>query len=434
MSSTTKSLPANYRFEEFEFVRMLGEGGFGITYLGWDHHLDKPVAIKEYFPEDWAKRDQALSVMPLSERYHNDFDWGRQRFLAEAKTLAKFNHPHVVKAYRYFEANGTGYIVMEYVEGEPLDALLADGAVLDAANVRFILERIASGLDNIHAVDFLHRDIKPANVILSVETGEPILIDFGAARQTVTTKTTALTAIVTPGYGPHEQYSVEGENQGPWTDIYSLSALGYKALTGIVPPEGNSRFENDTYRPLDEKAFDDAPLCKAINTGLRVLTVNRPRSAREWLTLAESDLVDTLQSPVRSKKTRSKTAKKKTAPRTVRPHKRSGAGAFIVSVVTAVLIVGGALATLEFNLLDGFKSDEVVVTKTLSNRSGRAALSTSSTTPQTSPLRRGHIRQVTLLQIVQHAPQWLCFQLEAFGWEHPPAQWAQANRNSLSEP
>jgi len=286
------ALPEGYKFSEFQFVRVLGDGGFGITYLGWDDSLDKAVAIKEYFPEDWARRIEGGVIEPLSDRYKDDFDWGKTRFLAEAKTLAKFNHPNLVKAYRYFEANGSGYIVMDYLEGEPLDSVLKRQGTLSTKDVRFFLERVADGLDSVHQMQFLHRDIKPGNIIISAEDNEPVLIDFGAARQTIRNKTQALTAIVTAGYGPHEQYSIEGDNQGPWTDIYALSALGYNALTGELPPEGNSRFENDGFVPLDEDASDDPALCRAINKGLQVLTRDRPRSAYEWLSIAESTLID----------------------------------------------------------------------------------------------------------------------------------------------
>lgn len=391
MTGVANSLPSAFKFEEFEFVRVLGEGGFGITYLGWDHNLDKPVAIKEYYPEDWARRDQAYCVVPLSDRYNNDFEWGRERFLAEAKTLAKFNHPNVVKAYRYFEANGTGYIVMEYVEGQPLDSLLSGRATLDAAQVRFILERVASGLDSIHTVDFLHRDIKPANVILSEETGEPILIDFGAARQTVTTKTAALTAIVTPGYGPHEQYSVEGDNQGPWTDIYSLSALGYKALTGLTPPEGNSRFENDTHRPLDEKAFGDGPLCNAINKGLRVLTKERPPTARAWLELAESDRVGSLLPASKTANSvRKKGGRRERAgiPKTIKPKRRGIGSGWVAALGSAIIIVGVALGITEFGLIERFISNPVITTSTANAASSVEPSARPSTQTPTTPAAR----------------------------------------------
>ncbi|PHS34937.1 MAG: hypothetical protein COA91_13840 [Robiginitomaculum sp.] len=295
-------LKAGYRFEEFEFVRSVGEGGFGITYLGWDHSLEKAVAIKEYFPEDWAQRLEDGQVVPLSDRYQADFEWGRDRFLAEAKTLAKFNHPNLVKAYRFFQANGVGYIVMEYIEGDPLENILKRDGTIKAENVRHIMEMVMDGLDAVHKMNFLHRDIKPANVIISAENKEPILIDFGAARQSLKSKSMVVTAIVTAGYGPHEQYAVESDNQGPWTDIYALCALGYKALTGNVPPEGNGRFENDTFQALKENAYGDPALCRAINQGLRVLTSERPRSAEEWFQIAESKFVDSGEEKKRSRR------------------------------------------------------------------------------------------------------------------------------------
>jgi len=320
---SNNALPEQYRFSEFEFVRTLGDGGFGITYLGWDHSLDKAVAIKEYFPEDWARRVEGGQIEPLSERYVDDFNWGKTRFLEEAKTLAKFNHPNVVKAYRYFEANGSGYIVMDYLEGEPLDSILKREGTLKIKDVRFILERIADGLDSVHQMQFLHRDIKPANIIISAKDNEPVLIDFGAARQTMRNKTQALTAIVTAGYGPHEQYSVGGDNQGPWTDIYALSALGYNALTGKLPPEGNSRFEDDSFVPLDADKSEDPALCRAINQGLQVLTKDRPRSAYEWLALSESELLETENSEEPNKRAKTRRRSKVVKPEDYKPARKN---------------------------------------------------------------------------------------------------------------
>ena len=351
MSAGETTLPNGFRVDEFEIVRVLGDGGFGITYLGWDHVLDKPVAIKEYYPQDWAQRLADNSVRPTSSAQSENFDWGRDRFLDEAKTLAKFNHPNLVRAYRYFNSDelNTSFIVMDYVEGEPLESVLKREKTLSADKVRFVMERLLEGLDQVHRLHFLHRDIKPANVLLSAETGQPILIDFGAARQTVQTRTVALTAIVTPGYGPHEQYSVEGDNQGPWTDIYALCALGYRALTGFPPPEGNTRFEQDSFRPLDENAYSDPALCRAINRGLRVITRERPASAKEWCEVAECETLSLPQDDQTKAKWTQKRSTNKPV-KAVKPPllKRVPVAGITAGLLGLIVLGGGAFAGWTF--------------------------------------------------------------------------------------
>ena len=204
MTENLHALPSGYRIEEYELVRVLGSGGFGITYLGYDHHLDKAVAIKEYLPNDLAVRTDKQSVLPKSNQDQADYEWGLERFLSEAQTLARFDHRHIIKVYRFFRAHGTGYIVMEYAEGETLSALLQRKGTLTEAELKAILFPILDGLAAVHGADFLHRDIKPGNIVIR-EDGSPVLIDFGSARQAVAGKSRSVTAIVTPGYAPIEQ-------------------------------------------------------------------------------------------------------------------------------------------------------------------------------------------------------------------------------------
>ena len=182
------ALPKGYRLQEYELVRVLGFGGFGMTYLGFDHNLDKPVAIKEYLPSDIAVRTSDNSVVPQASEFQGDFAWGLERFLDEARTLARFDHRHLVKVYRFFEMHNTAYIVMEYAEGETLSEYLNRKGVLTESELKAILNPILDGLAAVHRADFLHRDIKPGNIVIRAEDRSPVLIDFGAARQAVGAK------------------------------------------------------------------------------------------------------------------------------------------------------------------------------------------------------------------------------------------------------
>jgi len=219
MEEHFQALPKGYRFEDYEVVRVLGHGGFGITYLGFDDNLDKPVAIKEYLPDGLAVRDATDSVVPKAASLTKDFQWGLDRFLDEAKTLARFQHRNLIQVFRFFRANGTAYIVMEYAEGETLKELLQRREKLSRDELWAVMEPLLDGLEALHSHQFMHRDIKPSNIIIR-DDGSPVLIDFGAARQAVGSRSQTLTAIVTPRFAPLEQYSSDG-NQGPWTDIYA---------------------------------------------------------------------------------------------------------------------------------------------------------------------------------------------------------------------
>ena len=220
-------------------MRVLGAGGFGITYLAFDHHLNGPVAIKEYFYAGLAARDSDGTVAPGSASNAAGFDWGRDRFLDEARLLARLDHRNVVRVQRCFEANNTAYIVMEYVEGESLAAFLERHGRLTPAQWRPWLDALLAGLEHVHRRDYLHRDVKPANIVIRADAaGEssPVLIDFGSARRAAAEKTRNLTAVHTAGYAPIEQYSTTSR-QGPAADIYGLAAVSYRALAGEPPPD-----------------------------------------------------------------------------------------------------------------------------------------------------------------------------------------------------
>ena len=277
------ALPQGYRLQEYELVRVLGFGGFGMTYLGFDHNLDKAVAIKEYLPSDIATRTADRSVAAQASEFRGDFQWGLERFVDEARTLARFDHRHIIKVYRFFEAHGTAYIVMEYAEGETLSAHLERKGSLQEAELKAILYPLLDGLEVVHGADFLHRDIKPGNIVLRDVDGSPVLLDFGAARQAIGAKSRSVTSIVTPGYAPIEQYSSRG-HQGAWTDIYALGGVCYRALTGQVPEDATDRVRHDPLVPVAQRCAGRASqgLLAAVDWALSVDEGDRPQSVGAW--------------------------------------------------------------------------------------------------------------------------------------------------------
>ncbi len=234
------ALAAGTRLESYEISHVLGVGGFGVTYRAFDHTLQCDVAIKEYLPTGLAVRTpDGSTVTPKSENDAKNYHYGLQRFLDEARTLAKFREPHIVRVLRYLEAHGTAYFVMDYEEGESLAALLKKTRTLDEGRIRSILLPILGSLRSVHAQKFLHRDIKPANIYVRTD-GSPVLLDFGAARLALGEQSRAMTGMVTPGYAPFEQYFTRGK-QGPWTDIYGIGATIYQCITGLVPVAATDR-------------------------------------------------------------------------------------------------------------------------------------------------------------------------------------------------
>ena len=230
----------SYRIE-----RVVGSGGFGITYVAEDIKLGTTVALKEYYPFDFGDRDDALSVRPKSDRHKKTFEWGRSSFLQEARTLGRFRHPSIVRVTRVFEAHSTAYMVMDYEQGPPLEAWLKglNGPPGQEQLDRLIIPLLGA-LEIMHGEKFLHRDIAPDNIIVRAD-GTPVLLDFGAARRAVAEMSKAITGIVKAGYSPPEQYSADGRLQGPWSDIYALGGTLYFALTGKAPEEATLRVDVD---------------------------------------------------------------------------------------------------------------------------------------------------------------------------------------------
>ena len=281
------ALPQGYRLQEYELVRVLGAGGFGITYLGFDDNLNKAVAIKEYLPSDFAIRTVDGSVVPQASTFRKDFEWGLERFVDEAKTLARFEHHHIVKVYRYFKAHGTAYMVMEYVEGETLSAYLERQGTLREAKLKGILYPLLDGLAVVHEADILHRDIKPGNIMIRDEDDSPVLLGSMAC-QAIGER--SFSVILTPGYAPIEQYSEQGD-QGPWTDLYALGVVCYRALTGQVPEDATERVRRDPLVPVSQQCAGQASagFLAAIDQALEVDESDRPQNVAAWRKMLEAD-------------------------------------------------------------------------------------------------------------------------------------------------
>ncbi|GEP56439.1 serine/threonine-protein kinase [Reyranella soli] len=279
----------------YEIVSVLGQGGFGITYRARDVQLGREVAIKEYLPSALAIRQDGTTVLPRSTKMADDFGWGRDRFVTEGRTLASLHRATaIVHVFDYLEANGTAYIVMELLSGETLEDRIAKNGKLSAEAVDRILWPLLDGLEQVHNAGFLHRDIKPANILLDAP-GNPTLIDFGASRAAMAGRSTALTAIFTPGYAAAEQMT--SAKQGPWTDIYGLSATLYHAIAGKRPPGAFDRMLSDTYEPLSQMKLTGFPpgVLAGVDAGLAVVASDRPQSIAGWrpiLAMAEAPAAD----------------------------------------------------------------------------------------------------------------------------------------------
>ncbi|MGE0331836.1 MAG: protein kinase [Ramlibacter sp.] len=275
-------LPGGYKLLEYQIERPLGGGGFGITYLARDINLNLPVAIKEYFPSDSVTRvaNQGVQVRGGSEDVRSQYQWGLERFLDEARALATFRHPNIVRVLRYFRENGTAYIVMEYESGDPLKRWVPQNAPLSQRALLSVIYPLLDGLDAVHRSGFLHRDIKPDNIYVRAD-GTPVLLDFGAARRV--TANHDMTNIVSPGFAPFEQYHSQG-NQGPWTDIYSLGAVMYWMTTGKKPVESAARVKNDMLLPaasVADAAVFGVPLLEAIDWAMQPDEARRPQAVAE---------------------------------------------------------------------------------------------------------------------------------------------------------
>lgn len=276
----------------FEIVRVLGKGGFGITYLGRDTNQDRLVAIKEYLPTTFASRTEDKQVLPNSPSDKANFEWGLERFLKEAQTLARFKHPAIVRVVSFFRDSSTAYMVMEYVEGTGLDVLLKNRKTLSEKELMKILPAILDGLEVLHDAHFIHRDLKPPNILIRKD-GTPVILDFGSARQSMVGQGEEMTSLLSLGYSPFEQYDSSGERQGPWSDIYAMGGVLYRAIAGNKPTDAAMRIaarlrsEADPLKPAVDvgKGRYSSGFLEAVDQALQVLETERPQSIGEWRTM-----------------------------------------------------------------------------------------------------------------------------------------------------
>src|SRR6202171_1111841 len=275
----TQALPAGYGLQEYRVQRLLGVGGFGLTYLGLDENLNLRVALKEYMPGELASRTADQSIAPTSGDTAESFRWGKRRFLDESRTLASFRHPNIVRVMRFFEANGSAYMVMEFVEGAPLSEWIKTQRPLSEAYLRAFLMPLLDGLEVVHQAGYTHRDVKPGNSYVR-EDLTPVLLDFGSARM----QASEHTAVVSPGFAPFEQYHAQG-NQGPWSDLYALGGVLYWMVTGNRPHEAIARAREDSMPSalqVGDRDVYGVELLAAIDWALTPHENERPQSVAEW--------------------------------------------------------------------------------------------------------------------------------------------------------
>ncbi len=251
------ALPPGTRLLEFEVRQVLGVGGFGIVYLAFDHALEREVAVKEYMPASMADRTETLHVSLRSNADPETFALGLRSFVNEARLLAQFDDPALVKVYRFWEAHGTAYMAMPVYRGKTLkqvrDAL---GRTPDEAWLRAMLMPLLGALGRLHDVGVFHRDISPDNILMEAD-GRPVLLDFGAARRVIADRSQNLTAILKPSYAPIEQYAeVSAVRQGPWTDFYALGATLHYMLKGKPPSPATARAVHDDHVPLSTQPIE----------------------------------------------------------------------------------------------------------------------------------------------------------------------------------
>jgi len=284
------TLPSGTQIGSYEIIRVLGEGGFGITYLAQDINLHSKVVIKEYFPNEFAIRNTNNPTVHSKTLQTEHFSKGLQRFKEEAQTLAKFNHPSIVRIIGYFEAFNTAYFAMEYEEGIDLGRYLKEkNRPLTQEEILSIMMPILEGLKEVHKHNYLHRDIKPENILLRANHS-PVLIDFGASKLAIQENSRSITSMLTEGYAPLEQYSTDIKQQGAFTDLYAIGAVIYKMITTKTPPSAQTRSvallqdEPDPLQSLTSlnlKGYTPSFL-NAVQRALDTKSKARPQSVQEF--------------------------------------------------------------------------------------------------------------------------------------------------------
>jgi serine/threonine protein kinase len=293
LKTASSSLPVGTRLAEFEITGVIGEGGFGIVYSAHDSSLERIVALKEYLPSAFAQRAPDGGVTVKSEDHRKTFTAGLSSFINEAKMLAKFSHPGLVEVFRFWEANGTGYMAMRYYRGVTLrETLRSSRQQITEQWLCETLDPILLALKELHNERCFHRDIAPDNILV-LPNGKSVLMDFGAARRIISGMTQALTTVLKPGYAPIEQYYDDGSMpQGAWTDIYAIGGLLYHVMTGKVPVQAISRMMSDPLKPVAEIAVGEfserlsgvVMKCMAVLPENRYQSIEELRAALGWVT------------------------------------------------------------------------------------------------------------------------------------------------------
>ena len=315
--------------------RVLGQGGFGITYLALDTQLNAKVAIKEFMPGEIATR-QGTTVSVMMDTKSEEFAYGAERFQEEARTLAKFiGNPNIAAVTSYFDENDTSYFVMDYIEGISFKTYIANhGGKISVEETPNVMTPVLRALTAAHAEGFIHRDVTPDNIYITKD-GIVKLLDFGSARYSIGDKSKSLDVILKVGYAPKEQY-IRRSRQGPFTDVYSCAACFYAAITGFLPPESLERLDHDELVPISQCGIEIPEyLDKAILKGLAVQPEDRFQSAAEFLDAIESRQV--VEVPVSGGAAPSPAPEKKT----VKPALIAGIAAAIVVVLGISIAIGG---------------------------------------------------------------------------------------------
>ncbi len=285
--------PGTVLYGKYTVGKVLGYGGFGVTYIGWDNTLERKVAIKEFLPGDFSTRMPGDTLLTVYEgEAMEKFAVGLERFTQEAQRLARFNGiPGIVSIYDTFIENNTGYIVMELLEGQTVKEMLRETRVLPFEKANDIIKAVLSVLREVHKSGIIHRDISPDNIFVT-KNGEIKVIDFGAARYAASLHSKGFSVVLKPGYAPEEQYRSRG-NQGPWSDVYAVAATYYKLLTGQTIPDAMKRVAGDRLKPPSSHgAVLPKSAENAIMNALIVDADQRTRSAEDFLRALESDAVE----------------------------------------------------------------------------------------------------------------------------------------------
>jgi len=341
-------LPIGTRIGEFEITDIIGWGGFGIVYLVYDHSLQREVALKEYMPSSFATRDTHGQITMKSASSKDVFLAGLRSFINEARLLAHFDHPSLVKVYRFWESNGTAYMVMPFYQGITLkEKILNTDKLPDEKWLKDLLFQLLDALNVLHKdkPQCLHRDISPDNILI-LPNGRALLLDFGAARRVISDMTQSLTVILKPGYAPIEQYADETNlTQGSWTDIYALAAVIYFAIARKTPTPSVSRLVSDKLIPLSEFAQNkySVAFLKSIDKALAVKPENRPQNIDEFRKLLGITQTQTTSDNFNTSN---------------KPASNKGKIFTILSTVTVALVIG---VTLNPDIID-FQSEPPVIT------------------------------------------------------------------------